>query len=347
MPDQPPTAPSSRATDVDADTMRRVYEESKTPFKYGVILRHPEKDGLVDCPVVFRFNNRWYMTYVAMAGKVGYETELAVSDDLLKWERLGTILPHAKEGWDAWQADGGMSLIDTTWGGSYAPGQHMGRYWMSYIGGDQHGYEPDPLSIGLAWTETPDKPTPWTRNPENPIMRPSDESSRPFEKKTLYKSTIVRDDAETLQHPFVMFYNAKQDGKQAIERIGCAVSADMLHWSRYGEGPVVEHVGNGISGDPQIVRMTLDGMKKPIWVMHYFGHRWRPKAFDIFACSYDLVHWTKWDGPSLIEPSEPWDKTFAHKPWVIKHDGIVYHFYCAVGDQGRVIAVATSKDMRP
>ena len=42
-------------------------------------------------------------------------------------------------------------------------------------------------------------------------------------------------------------------------------------------------------------------------------------------------------------PSEPWDKTYAHKPWVIKHNGVVYHFYCAVGDQGRVIALATSK----
>lgn len=26
--------------------------------------------------------------------------------------------------------------------------------------------------------------------------------------------------------------------------------------------------------------------------------------------------------------------------------GVVYHFYCATGDQGRVIALATSKDMR-
>jgi hypothetical protein len=59
--------------------------------------------------------------------------------------------------------------------------------------------------------------------------------------------------------------------------------------------------------------------------------------------SYDLARWTKWTGPHLIEPSEPWDDTFAHKPWVIKHNDIVYHFYCAVGNQGRVIALATSK----
>jgi len=80
--------------------------------------------------------------------------------------------------------------------------------------------------------------------------------------------------------------------------------------------------------------------------MFYFGAFWKPKAFDTFACSYDLVNWTKWDGPDLIEPSEPWDKKYAHKPWMIKHRDIVYHFYCAVGDQGRVIALATSKPLK-
>jgi hypothetical protein len=30
---------------------------------------------------------------------------------------------------------------------------------------------------------------------------------------------------------------------------------------------------------------------------------------------------------------------------VLKYRGVVYHFYCAVGDQGRVIALATSKDL--
>jgi len=96
----------------------------------------------------------------------------------------------------------------------------------------------------------------------------------------------------------------------------------------------------GISGDPQIVRIDN------LWVMFYFGAHWKPKAFDTFACSQDLVHWTKWTGPFLIEPSEPWDQTYAHKPWVLKHNCGVYHFYCAVGTQGRAIALATSKDLR-
>jgi hypothetical protein len=35
-----------------------------------------------------------------------------------------------------------------------------------------------------------------------------------------------------------------------------------------------------------------------------------------------------------------------HKPWVLKHNGVVYHYYCAVGKAGRVIGLATSRDLR-
>jgi hypothetical protein len=83
-----------------------------------------------------------------------------------------------------------------------------------------------------------------------------------------------------------------------------------------------------------------------LWVMFYFGAFWKPKAFDTFAASRDLVHWTRWDGPHLIEPSEPWDAEYAHKPWLLKHNGVVYHFYCAVGNQERAIALATSRPMK-
>src|SRR5439155_16830474 len=201
------------------------------------------------------------------------------------------------------------------------------------------GYEPDPLAIGMAWTSAPNRAVEWTRAAENPVLSPSQPDARDFEKKTLYKSNIIWDKSETLGHPFVMFYNGKQQGL-AAERIVMAVSNDMIHWSRFGSGPVIDNGPKGISGDPQIVRID------DLWVVFYFGHIWKPKAFDTFAVSRDLVNWTKWDGPHLVEPSEPWDQTFAHKPWLIKHDGVVYHFYCAVGNEGRVIALATSRKIR-
>jgi predicted GH43/DUF377 family glycosyl hydrolase len=174
-------------------------------------------------------------------------------------------------------------------------------------------------------------------------MTVHDPDARDFESGTLYKSFIMEDPNQSLGARFIMYYNAKP--ALGNEQIGMAVSADLRHWQRYGDGPVIinrkkDTPNRGaISGDAQIVRMG------DLWVMFYFGAFWEPGAFDTFAASRDLVHWTKWTGPKLIEPSEPWDKTFAHKPWLIKHNDVVYHFYCAVGDQGRVIALATSKPM--
>jgi predicted GH43/DUF377 family glycosyl hydrolase len=322
---------------VSDEDMQRVYEEVKTPYKYGIVLPREEGES-VDCPNIFRHGDKWYMLFVAIRNKVGYKTYLAESDDLLHWTRLGKVLPFAESGWDQWQADGSIALVDPTWGGSAELEQYDGKYWMSFFGGAKQGYEPDPLSLGLAWTTTPTEIKPWTRLAENPVLTPDQVDARPFEKATLYKSQIIWDKSESLGYPFVMYYNGKQQGR-GIERIGMAVSKDMVHWLRYGSEPVIDN-GRGISGDPQVVRMG------DLWVMFYFGFQWKPGAFDTFACSRDLVHWRKWDGANLISSSEPWDKTFAHKPWLVKHDGVVYHFYCAVGTEGRVIALATSKDLR-
>lgn len=328
---------------VPREVMERVYEQVKTPYKYGVILTGDDGAKL-DCPSVFRHGDRWYMMYIRFDG-TGYETLLAESMDLLRWEPMGKILRFREGTWDARQAAGYIALQDHRWSGSYELGTHDGRYWLSYIGGALEGYETDPLSIGMAWTHEPARPVEWNRL-EAPVLSKDQTDVRPFESVTLYKSNIIHDESQTLGYPFVMFYNGKRPKRECI---GMAVSKDMRHWLRFGAGPVIDN-GDGISGDPQIVRMgdaasptPNSALESPLWVMHYFGAFWKPKAFDTFACSYDLAHWTKWDGPHLIEPSEPWDETYAHKPWVIRHQNVVYHFYCAVGSRGRVIALATSE----
>jgi len=322
---------------VPVERMQQVYQEVKTPFKYGVVIRG-ETNQLLDCPSIFRQQGQWYMVYIGSTKNIGYETFLARSADLLHWEKLGKILSFRTNGWDRWQLSGGIALCDPTWGGTSELQIYDGKYWMSYIGGALPGYETDPLAIGMAWTKTPTEAREWTSIAENPVLSRAQPDVREFEALTLYKSQIIWDKARTLGQSFVMFYNGKC---KTGERIGMAVSDDLTHWQRFGKEPVVAN-GNvnihGISGDPQIVRMG------DLWVMFYFGAFWQPGAFDTFACSSDLGHWTKWAGPHLIESSEPWDKGLAHKPWVIKHDGVVYHFYCAGGDQGHVIALATSKE---
>ena len=323
---------------VSDDDMNAVYNELKTPYKYGVVL--PQEDGdMVDSPNIYRVDETWFMVYLRFLNKEGYVAKLARSDDLLHWESLGTVAPFKKEGWDAWQCSPSAALVDYEWGGSYAIRKFQKKYWFTYIGGEGKGYEPDPLKIGLAYTDAPTEPKVWTRLPE-PIMTPQDPDARAFEKTTMYKTNVIWDRNETLGYPFVCYYNGKSVATGAsIERIGIAVSRDLKSWRRYGDGPVVDN-GSGISGDPQIIQIG------DLWAMVYFGAFWKPKAFDTFAVSRDLVHWRKWDGAHLVEPSEPFDQTFAHKPSVVKWNGVAYHFYCAVGDQGRCVALATSKPLR-
>jgi predicted GH43/DUF377 family glycosyl hydrolase len=135
-----------------------------------------------------------------------------------------------------------------------------------------------------------------------------------------------------------MYYNAKGDSAD-FESIGMAVSDNMVKWKRYGEAPVITR-HKGICGDAQIAKFN------DVYIMFYFGAFWKPGAFERFACSYDLVNWTDWKGEDLVKSSEDYDREYAHKPWVLKWKGVVYHFYTAVGKHGRVIAVATSKNLR-
>ncbi len=329
---------------VPQDVMEEIYDEIKTPYKYGLVMLPPENGTMIDSPTVFRDRGMWYMTYIIFDGE-GYETWLASSDNLLEWKTLGKIMSYDQTSWDKNQVAGYPALIDTEWGGSYKYRSFDDKYWMSYLGGDTKGYEAGVLSVGMASTSIkPSEVHEWDRM-DAPVLHVKDRAADWWEKTTIYKSSVIRDKDKETGRPFVMFYNAKgKDLPQHVEgeRIGIATSDDMVNWTRYEGNPVMDH-NAGITGDAYIQKIG------DVWVMFYFGAFWGdyPRgAFNHFACSYDLLNWTDWKGPHLIEPSEPFDDQYAHKSCVVKWKGVVYHFYCAVNRCfQRSIAVATSKDL--
>ena len=334
---------------VSQERMAEVYEEAKTPYKYGLVVAPTSNHAKIDCPTVFREGDKWYMTYVIYNGKEakdgrGYETWLAESDNLLEWKTLGRVLSYRDGMWDSNQRAGFPALVDMEWGGSYALQRYKDRAWMSYFGGEGRGYEAieAPLSIGVAWTEeSPAVAHEWETG-KKPMMTPGEKKAQWWERLTHYKTMVYWDKDETLGAPFVMYYNAATNIKG--ERIGIALSKNMKKWTRYEGNPVFSHEAQGtITGDAQIVKMG------DVYVMFYFSafNPSRPyKAFNTFACSYDLVTWDDWQGDDLIYPTKPYDEMFAHKSYVVKHDGVVYHFYCAVNNaEQRGIAVATSRPM--
>lgn len=339
---------------VSQERMAEVYRESRTPYKYGLVMAPEDNNHKIDCPTVFREGDKWYMTYVVYNGRSGqdgrgYETWIAESDNLLEWKTLGRILSYTDTGWDRNQRGGFPGIIDMEWGGSYAIHRYKNRCWMTYIGGEGTGYEAvnAPLAVGLAWTKgNPGTAHEW-ESLDKPILSINDKEVQWWENLTQYKSTVYKDDSKTLGAPFVMYYNAggvnPANGMKG-ERIGIALSKDMKKWKRYQGNPVFTHEAQGtITGDAQIQKMG------DLYVMFYFSafNPSRPyKAFNTFACSYDMVTWDDWEGDDLIYPTKQYDELFAHKSYLVKHDGVVYHFYCAVNNADqRGIAVATSKPM--
>lgn len=350
------------AQKISKNVMQKIYDEVKTPYKYGMVVAPKDNYHQIDCPMVYREGGKWYMTYVVYNGKDGtdgrgYETWLATSDDLLQWKTLGRLLCYADKGWDMNQRAGYPALIDWTWNGSYEMAKYKGRHWMSYFGGEGTGYEAirKPLNMGMASTKGDiTQAHPWETSP-SPVLSINDKSAQWWEKLTHYKSTVYWDKNKTLGRPFVMFYNAggiNPANQLKAERIGIALSSNMTSWRRLPlrtakrktGNPVFFHEAPGIiTGDAQIVKFPH------YYVMFYFS-AYNPErkynAYNTFAVSRDLVNWQDWEGADLVYPSKPYDDMFAHKSYVLKHQGVVYHFYCAVNHAGqRGIAVATSVPM--
>ena len=350
------------AQKISKNVMQKIYDEVKTPYKYGMVVAPKDNYHQIDCPMVYREGGKWYMTYVVYNGKDGtdgrgYETWLATSDDLLQWKTLGRLLCYADKGWDMNQRAGYPALIDWTWNGSYEMAKYKGRHWMSYFGGEGTGYEAirKPLNMGMASTKGDiTQAHPWETSP-SPVLSINDKSAQWWEKLTHYKSTVYWDKNKTLGKPFVMFYNAggiNPTNQLKAERIGIALSSNMTSWRRLPlrtakrktGNPVFFHEAPGIiTGDAQIVKFPH------YYVMFYFS-AYNPErkynAYNTFAVSRDLVNWQDWEGADLVYPSKPYDDMFAHKSYVLKHQGVVYHFYCAVNHAGqRGIAVATSVPM--
>jgi predicted GH43/DUF377 family glycosyl hydrolase len=333
------------STVVPGEVMDQIYEEIKTPHKYGLILVPDSNSHKMDCPTLFRKDSQWIMTYIVYDGR-GYETWLAKSDNLINWKILGKIMSFSDTtDWDSNQKAGYPSLIDYKWGGNYQINTYDSKYWLSYFGGNSRGYEKGLLSIGMAYTNNnPAIVHEWERL-GNPVLKSTDTDARWYDNSTMYKSSIIEDKKKLTGYPFVMYYNARGDSidpSRGAERISMAVSDDMVNWKRFGNEPLVNH-HKGISGDAVIQKID------EVYVMFYFRANWpdgKTVVYNSFYCSFDLVHWTEWEGPHLIEPSETYDALFAHKSCVLKYNGIVYHFYNAVDTLGnRGIALATSKDI--
>ena len=184
--------------DVAQERMEQIFEEAKTPYKYGLVVAPEDNHHKIDCPTVFCQGDKWLMTYVVYNGKGGtdgrgYETWLAESDNLLEWRTLGRVLSYRDGEWDCNQRGGFPALPDMEWGGSYELQTYKDRHWMTYIGGEGTGYEAvkAPLFVGLAWTKGDLSTAHEWESLNKPILSIHDKDAQWWEKLTQYKLSLI------------------------------------------------------------------------------------------------------------------------------------------------------------
>ncbi len=312
-----------------------------------VIPANPRIEGFgdiegTDVPTVYQLpgDEKWYMSFVGFNGK-GYQSFVAVSDDLVHWKQLGLAMGFGPEG----EFDHGGCVIGAYLYESYdlkAPRvlkKRNGKYWTLYGSYPrQGGYELRPGYEGVAIS---DDGLRWRRAKPGYILSVHDSDRGEWEKDCIYMPWLVEHEGK-----FYNFYNAANG---SYEQMGVATSTNLLNWIRYSGNPIVRNRPGGyddkFSSDGKVFR---DGDH---WVMLYFGVG-HGGAHIMAAFSRDLLHWTAHSEPLYKAGGNPsgLDRRHAHKVSLVynsKNDTF-YMFYTADPGKrgtpgGRGIGLITSK----
>ena len=187
------------------EVRERLLKRLRTPKKLGkLVLEASYKNGsfdslAVDVPFLFRHKGRYFMTFIGFDG-IGYRTGLAVSDDLIHWEKKGLIVDRGPKG-SPTEFNVALSSIvrENDLFGSGALKRFNGRFLGTYHCYPKPGYEVGPAAIGICWS---DDLLHWDLEP--PFLHASDPDAGPWEQGGLYKGFLLEHDDR-----FYLFYNAK------------------------------------------------------------------------------------------------------------------------------------------
>jgi predicted GH43/DUF377 family glycosyl hydrolase len=191
-----------------------------------------EKDGGVEDPRLQRFGETFYLTYTGY-NKKDAQLCLAISQDLIHWDRKGVILPAYKGNWNkAW-----------TKSGAIVPEKIDGKYWMYWLGtaADKTG------QMGLSSSEDL---LHWTEATETPVLprRPGKFDSRvvePGPPPILTESGIVliyngADDKLVYRTGMAVF--DRKNPRKLLSRTDQPIFGPEKEWERVGQVPNVVFV---------------------------------------------------------------------------------------------------------
>lgn len=266
--------------------------------------------------------NKYIMVYTAYTKDSKASIGYAYSDDLKTWEPQGQLF-HCSGDHDKGDQYGctGPCLV-----------KYDGLYWLFYLGLNGVGYEGQPINMCLA--SSPNLKDWDYRGIVIPIQ-----NNISWANTTIYHPCVMR-----INGTWIIFFNAfGYINGQGHERVGFAYSDNID--GQYTVDPTrisefAEKAGNQTSsiecGDPSVFK--LNGL----YYMFYFDTCHGDEIVDRYGWTTPAEFPRGWRyGGKVINNDQPYNKTYAHKPFVIIKDNTLYHFYTAVGDSGRCIALQT------
>jgi beta-1,2-mannosidase len=191
-----------------------------------------ERGGGVEDPRLVKIDNMFYLTYTAY-NKKDAQLALAVSKDLVHWDRKGVILPAYKGRWN----------VGWTKAGAILPEKIDGKYWMYFL-----GTAPDKTDqMGIAYSTDL---LHWTDALDTPVLprRPGRWDSRvvePGPAPMLTADGIVliyngADDSLVYRTGIARF--DRKDPRRVLSRTETPVFAPETEWEKKGQVPNVVFV---------------------------------------------------------------------------------------------------------
>jgi predicted GH43/DUF377 family glycosyl hydrolase len=222
-----------------AGTSRLGYAESSDGIRFArwpAPVFSPETDyeqnGGVEDPRLVEIAETYYLTYTGY-NKKDAQLCLAVSQDLLHWERKGVILPAYKGKWN----------VGWTKSGAILPEKINGKYWMYWLGTSADKTDQMGLSYSsdlVHWTEALDTPV---------LPRRSGK----------FDSRVVEPGPAPILTPkgIVLIYNGaddnlvyrtgvavfdRNDPRKLLSRTDVPILSPEMQWERIGQVPNVVFV---------------------------------------------------------------------------------------------------------
>jgi predicted GH43/DUF377 family glycosyl hydrolase len=244
----------------------------------------------------------------------------AVSDDGLSWDREGDQPVFTQAGVDF----AGLTLLASSL-------LKVGEQYVLYFYTWESQYSAASSRIGRATASALDGP--WTADPE-PVLEPGPEGA--WDAYTVLAPSVVETD-----DGYTLFYTGGASSSSSTWQIGMATSPDGVHWTKYNDpsttdGPLAESdpvfspAASPDAWDHAFVHQPRVQITPDGWVMLYRSGAGQLGKLGL-ALSQDGVHWSRFDGNPVLEPTVVTGGKAIWYTDLLYEDG-VYYLYFELGN---------------